>query len=351
VTDERAVTVTLPRSEKSVFLSQISAAGNTMHTNDIGMKGSFHHKRHKSWALRLQELFKSEELFQLPNSRALIYPLRSNADGEVITAGDLHDIAVESILCQRADWFQLVKETQRAGSAEFLSIGKGSFVPPSLSMLPSHEHPHSTISDEIAVIGMACRYPSANSADALWKLISSGGTGLSKVPVDRFDVSQNRREPDLANLSGNFLQDVQSFDHKFFGISAREAKSMDPQQRLALEVGYEALESAGYWNSGSNSRVTATDVGCYLGIGSVDYEDNVAGEDANAFSAVGTLRAFIAGRISHFYGWTGPSLTIDTACSSSAVSIHTACQVSLPKSSFTTVKETATDCFSGYSYR
>lgn len=69
-------------------------------------------------------------------------------------------------------------------------------------------------------------------------------------------------------------------------------------------------------------------MGCYLGVGSVDYEENVASDNAGAFSATGTLRAFISGRISHFFGWTGPSITFDTACSSSAVAIHTASKIS-----------------------
>jgi acyl transferase domain-containing protein len=94
---------------------------------------------------------------------------------------------------------------------------------------------------------------------------------------------------------------------------------MDPQQRLALQIAYEAMESAGYCG-----KQMSTDVGCYLGVGSVDYDANVVSRDANAFAATGTLRAFISGRISHFFGWEGPSLTIDTACSSSAVAIHTA---------------------------
>ncbi|KAL2824854.1 hypothetical protein BDW59DRAFT_162050 [Aspergillus cavernicola] len=108
---------------------------------------------------------------------------------------------------------------------------------------------------------------------------------------------------------------------------------MDPQQRLALQVAYEAVESAGYYGIRANSTrqetETETDVECYLRVGSVDYEDNVASADANAFSATGTLRAFISGRISHFFGWSGPSITFDTACSSSAVAIHTGCKALL----------------------
>lgn len=100
---------------------------------------------------------------------------------------------------------------------------------------------------------------------------------------------------------------------------------MDPQQRLALQVAYEAVESSGYCSLPTSDQ--ERDIGCYLGVGAVDYEGNVASENANAFSATGTLRAFIPGRISHYFGWTGPSMTFDTACSSSAVAISAACKV------------------------
>lgn len=102
---------------------------------------------------------------------------------------------------------------------------------------------------------------------------------------------------------------------------------MDPQQRLALQVAYEAMASSGYLSTPSTTRVK--DVGCYLGVGAVDYEENVASHSANAFAATGVLRAFISGRVSHHFGWEGPSLTLDTACSSSAVAIHTACRALL----------------------
>lgn len=101
---------------------------------------------------------------------------------------------------------------------------------------------------------------------------------------------------------------------------------MDPQQRLLLQVAYEAVESSGYFGRGG---YRPTDVGCYVGVGTDDYCDNVASHPANAFSATGTLRAFISGRVSHYFGWDGPSMTMDTACSSAAVSIHTACKESL----------------------
>ncbi|OHW94719.1 polyketide synthase protein [Colletotrichum incanum] len=166
---------------------------------------------------------------------------------------------------------------------------------------------------------MACRFPRSDNLDEFWQLLCNGQTAFRTMPQDRFDPSKLTREPKLANFWGNFLDSPDAFDHKFFGISGREAKSMDPQQRLVLQVAYEALESAGYC-----STPMTKNVGCYLGVGNVDYDANVAARDANAFAATGTLRAFISGRVSHFFGWDGPSLTIDTACSSSAVAIHTA---------------------------
>lgn len=229
---------------------------------------------------------------------------------------------------------------------KLVPFGKEPFVPRSLSnsranltngishhkeaedALASHHanvgQPHHV--EEIAVIGMACRFPQADSLEEYWRLISSGETAFAKLPVERFNPTDIYREPKVTNFWGNFLRHPDEFDHRFFGISGREANTMDPQQRLALQVAYEALESSGCCSLPSEKQ--ATDIGCYLGVGSVDYEGNVASENANAFSATGTLRAFISGRISHFFGWSGPSITFDTACSSSAVAIHSACKVS-----------------------
>ncbi|KAI0537199.1 beta-ketoacyl synthase [Xylaria digitata] len=176
---------------------------------------------------------------------------------------------------------------------------------------------------------MSCRYPSADSPSEFWYLLCGGRTSIGKISPTRFNLADCKDRVKNLEYWGNFLKDdvVSTFDHKFFGLSSREAKSMDPQQRIALQVAYEALESSGYYRNGPRSE----DVGCYLGVLSVDYEDNVESEDATAFSALGTLRAFISGRLSHQFGLTGPSVTIDTACSSAAVAIHTTCQSLLAK--------------------
>jgi hypothetical protein len=291
-------------------------------------------------------------LLQLSSGGNLCLPLRATSNAEIIRTGMLHDIAIDLILCKRAHWFLTVKATMAAETSggrtiQYFPIGSHSFVPHSLTT--SKANPQNGTSghgdlenepkvdgtngqlhqrEEIAVIGMACRFPQADTLEEFWQLISNGNMALSKIPLERFSPSEIRRQPKILDYWGNFLRTPDVFDHRFFGISGREAKSMDPQQRLALQVAYEALESSGYCSKRTEEQVS--DIGCYLGVGSVDYEDNIASEDANAFSATGTLRAFISGRISHYFGWGGPSITFDTACSSSAVAIHSACKVSSP---------------------
>ena len=102
-------------------------------------------------------------------------------------------------------------------------------------------------------------------------------------------------------------------------------ESTDPQHRLMLQIAYQAVEQSGYFSSHNQDK----SIGCYIGVGLTDYENNIACHPANAFSATGNLRSFAAGKISHYFGWTGPGLTIDTACSSSAVAVHTACRAIL----------------------
>ncbi|MCJ1386383.1 hypothetical protein MMC17_009509, partial [Xylographa soralifera] len=350
-TEERTLTITVPSRDETSLCSQLSKVQIT--TKPIGLNGYFHHQRHADAVLILKKLCAEVKELQLPDAEKLRLPLRSTANTEIITTGALHDIALNLILCNPANWFQTVKATltklPSGTEVDFVTFGNEFFVPRSLSLskaivtngISHHEEitdeltPHlasfgkSSGTEKIAVIGMACRFPQADSVDEFWQLISSGETAIGKVPIERFNPVDINREPKLENFWGNFLRNPDAFDHRFFGVSGREAKSMDPQQRLALQVAYEALESSGYFSLPSKDN--ATDIGCYLGVGSVDYEDNVASENANAFSALGTLRAFISGRISHFLGWTGPSIMFDTACSSSAVAIHSACKALIAK--------------------
>ena len=177
----------------------------------------------------------------------------------------------------------------------------------------------------VAVVGMACKFPGADSLEEFWNLLVQGTSMVQEISEERFSTRGLRRSPDgKLKFWGNFVRDVDAFDHRFFKKSSREAASMDPQQRLLLQVAYEAMESSGYF--GNFTSEIADDIGVYLGSCANDYNDNVASHPANAFSSLGTLRAFLSGKISHYFGWTGPSVTYDTACSSSAVAIHAACK-------------------------
>ncbi|KAK1674046.1 hypothetical protein BDP55DRAFT_613354 [Colletotrichum godetiae] len=177
----------------------------------------------------------------------------------------------------------------------------------------------------IAVVGVGCKFPGADSVEDFWRMLDAGESKLSEPPSGRFPAHEHQRDTDKTVYFGNYLDDIASFDHRFFKKSGREAASLDPQQRLLLEVSYQALESAGFFGP----RKPDLDVGCFIGVCASDYNDNVASHPANAFSALGTLRAFVPGRISHFFGLSGPSIALDTACSSSAVAIDAACKAIL----------------------
>lgn len=182
------------------------------------------------------------------------------------------------------------------------------------------EYPESAI----AIVGMACKFAGAESVEEFWDIIQSGASLCREVPEERFSASRVRRRPGAARFFACLLDDVESFDHKVFKVSSREAASMDPQQRLSLQVAYQAAESAGYF--GNEAWESHRDMGCYLGVCANEYDSHVACHAPNAFSTIGTLRPFIPGKISHLFGWTGPSIAYDTACASSGTAIHAACR-------------------------
>jgi acyl transferase domain-containing protein len=122
---------------------------------------------------------------------------------------------------------------------------------------------------------------------------------------------------------GNFLEEAFEFDPAYFNISPREAKCIDPQQRLLLHGALEALEDAGY-NPNSTPSFQKDSFGVYVGVATGDYVDNLR-DNIDVYYSPGTLRAFLAGRISYAFKFKGPSMVIDTACSGSLVALHRAC--------------------------
>jgi acyl transferase domain-containing protein len=150
------------------------------------------------------------------------------------------------------------------------------------------------------------------------------------VPNERYNVDAFHQEgatyPNhLAADGAHFLeQDVTSFDAPFFGITAEEAKAMDPQARMLLECTFEALENAGL----SVESVNGTDTGCWVGSFCRDYQDMLMGdvEASPMYPGTGTGFSLLSNRISWYYNLKGPSMSLDTACSSSLVGLHLACQ-------------------------
>jgi len=180
----------------------------------------------------------------------------------------------------------------------------------------------------VAVVGMACRFPGADSPAAFWDMLRRGEDAITEVPRDRWDIdAYYDPDPDAPGKMytkwGGFLKEIDTFSSAFFGISPREAASMDPQQRLLLEVSWHALENAG----APPERLTSRRVGVFMGIGASDYSELEAmqGPDAiNPYNGTGASNSVAAGRLSYVLGVRGPSLAVDTACSSSLASLHLA---------------------------
>ena len=180
----------------------------------------------------------------------------------------------------------------------------------------------------VAVVGMACRTAAGDTADDLWQAIQTGRSLECEADAKRF--------PDAAGKGkrwANFLSDIASFDHHIFKKSKREAAALDPHQRVLLETTYHALESAGCFGSGQQQEAETHDgtnkshtTGCFIGMNAPDYALNLACYPPSPYTSFGMLRSFVSGRLSHHFGWTGPSQTIDTACSSAMVAIHQACR-------------------------
>jgi acyl transferase domain-containing protein/NADPH:quinone reductase-like Zn-dependent oxidoreductase/NADP-dependent 3-hydroxy acid dehydrogenase YdfG/acyl carrier protein len=181
--------------------------------------------------------------------------------------------------------------------------------------------------DEIAVVGWACRLPGARSVTELWSLLLEGRCAITQVPADRFSLDRfghpRRQERGKSyTWAAGILDDLWGFDPAVFGISPREAEQMDPQQRILLQLTWEALEDAGI----RPSSIAGTNVGVFVGASQADYGHKFFGDHSVADShfATGTALAIVANRISYIYDLRGPSLTVDTACSSSLVALHQA---------------------------
>ncbi|MER8162910.1 beta-ketoacyl synthase N-terminal-like domain-containing protein, partial [Streptomyces sp. NPDC094472] len=175
----------------------------------------------------------------------------------------------------------------------------------------------SAVPEPVAIVGMACRYPGGvRTPEDLWDLVAGGVDATSDFPGDR---GWRLAPGDSLTERGAFLDDAGDFDPAFFGVSPREARGMDPQQRLALEVAWESLENAGILPETLHGGST----GVFVGASYQGY-DTLADDTSEVM--IGNVSSVISGRIAYTLGLGGPALTIDTACSSSLVALHLACE-------------------------
>ncbi|MEV4339053.1 SDR family NAD(P)-dependent oxidoreductase [Streptomyces sp. NPDC049590] len=186
--------------------------------------------------------------------------------------------------------------------------------------------------EPIAIIGMAGRFPQADSVEELWELLYEGGDGVGPVPEGRWDrqvfhTGEASGDPaDGARITtdqGGFLRDVDRFDASFFDIPAREAEHLDPQQRLLLESAWHALEDARI----DPRSLKGSGTGVFIGISYADYARLLARggpEGVDAYYSTGTALNAAAGRLAFTLGLRGPAMAVDTACSSSLVALHLA---------------------------
>jgi acyl transferase domain-containing protein/acyl-CoA synthetase (AMP-forming)/AMP-acid ligase II/NADPH:quinone reductase-like Zn-dependent oxidoreductase/acyl carrier protein/SAM-dependent methyltransferase len=176
--------------------------------------------------------------------------------------------------------------------------------------------------EPIAVIGMACRFPGAESIGAFGKLLRDGRCAIGPMPSDRTVEADQLGQ--FSSLPCGYLRQIDRFDPLFFSISPREAEDLDPQQRLMLEVTWEAFENHGL----SPQRYAEGRTGVFVGSSSVDYARLMAhcGNRGGGHRATGNSMAMIANRVSYLFNLRGPSLSIDTACSSSLVALHYAAE-------------------------
>ena len=355
IADHNNVSVTIPKSQQASFIGDLSMYG--LLVRPIGIEGQFHSSAHERALNKVINFCQSNTWAGLFCAESLQVPLRSNFDAKVISEGSLYETAAATLLTKVSDWYSVVKAAAGKVSSNdatgVVVFGLSDCIPASvlhdcsLNIARMNSSKRSAIAeqsitlneeapskdgedtpderipqDAIAIIGMGCKYAGADSLEEFWHVISDGISMAQELPESRWSKTGLRRTEDGTPFWGNFIRDADAFDHRFFKKSSREAAAMDPQQRILLQTAYHALESSGYFTETS----PPDNIGCYIGVATTDYHDNVSSHQPSAFHALGELRAFLCGRISYHFGWTGPSLTYDTACSSSLVAIDAACK-------------------------
>lgn len=329
-------------------------------TNDTEFHGRFHAAQLYKAELEAFLLYcKRFPTFQLPDASCVVVPTRVNSENLVTSQESLLEVSSRAFLVSQFDWIKTfrsaVSTTLQNRASRIIEFGPERCVPPTLlrrlnsqvthfdfegsikrtkaNLNQNQEFPAGVAENDIAVIGMACKVAGADDVDEYWKILLEGKSQHKELLPNKRFVMETPFRPfeagdDKKKWYGNFIGDHDAFDYKFFKKSPREALHMDPQQRLMLQAAYQAVAQSGYYNVNMNVH-SPNKVGCYVGVVANDYENNISHTTPIAFSATGALRSYIAGKVSHYFGWTGPAMTVDTACSASTVAIDLACKAIL----------------------
>ncbi|KAI0414507.1 hypothetical protein F5X98DRAFT_377689 [Xylaria grammica] len=363
--DQNRATITTASSKVKQLQQELRDVGIVV--SEIGLSGRFHHTGYLNHMESLIQYCTAHSDLCLPDASTTIYPtwcsiqsgIAQNSDVSMPASGPLHAYALKTILAHRCRWHQtfstVVASVPNQSNLQIVLFGPERCIPTSMHKLDvlvmsdavarravqrpefvkgtditDNRVPTARATDDVAIIGMSIKVAGADDVDDFWDLLCHGSSQHQEVPGDRLSFDNVWREKGNSATTrkwfGNFVSDHDAFDHKFFKKSAREMASTDPQQRLMLQTAYQAVEQSGYFGSSDSQD---KNIGCFIGVCSADYENNAACYDPNAFTAIGNLKSFIAGKISHYFGWLGPSLCIDTACSSSLVAVHQACRAVL----------------------
>jgi acyl carrier protein len=182
-------------------------------------------------------------------------------------------------------------------------------------------HTESFLHEPIAVIGMSCRFPGGEDLTEFWQLLKEGKSATQTIPKNRAWLNAYLSEEG----HGGFIQNIDYFAAAFFKISRREAEQMDPQQRILLEEVWRAIEHAGI----VAAQLQGTNTGVFIGATMSEYKEMLlrSGTDvAGTYFATGNEMSVLAGRIAYTFGFQGPAMVLDTACSGSLVALHEACK-------------------------
>ena len=354
----KAISLSGPDHQLHMFREQLEAGINTKFAH---VHAWYHagEQLENAVAKLLQDIERRQ--IKLPEQNDLIRLIRSPRDGQVFSnqkanRDSLAEWLIRHMLIDPVDWVstsqaisaKITEHLKKSSNteAEIISFGpsteslftgiKNQLSDPNVmyqdlsSFNLSADFGSENGRDDIAIVGMGVNFPKGKDPNELWKTLSKGLNAVSEVPDSRFNVSQfhtseENHEPRLMPVrEGAFIDDPWGFDNSFFNISPREAKSMDPQQRIILSTTQAALDDAGYVGDATHSFQRVS-IGCYIGIATGDYTDNLKNE-IDVFYSPGTLRAFHSGRVSYIFKLSGPCMTIDTACSSSLVSVYQACR-------------------------